>query len=144
MKKEELVFAIKEFCQKTGCEQLNAEELAEHLITKGVKVEPVKVGDKIFKFDTFKTTILEYTVVEVSEVYNHFYANDCHGCKELFFFDRIGKKLFLSRDDAEQELVACREKWRESLGDYGLPEEEWDGFEEYVERFLERLNLKVI
>lgn len=85
-----------------------AEAIADHLLANGVIVPPVKVGQTVYVVNSL--WVSEYTVEAVwwdglmfqFKAENEEYADEC---SVFYFFDeRIGKTVFLSREDAEKAL----------------------------------------
>lgn len=140
MTREELINVIKEyFDEQVNCgnisEAPNAAELAWYLIGKGVKVAPVKVGDKVYWTDIIENVIREYEVTEVCEEHGDFVAHDKNGNAFAAFFTDIEKNVFLSREEAELELKVNRKKNLKELLNYYLAEQEWDSVRE-IKRLL--------
>ena len=142
MTKDELINVIKEyFDEQVNCgnisEAPNAAELAWYLIGKGVKVAPVKVGDKVYWIDIIDNVVQEYEVHEVEESIEDFTAYDANGERFDAFFSRIGETVFLSRETAEFELKITRKKKLIELRNYYLAEKEWDSLREIEELLKE-------
>ena len=111
----------------------NARELAYWLIRKGAKVVPVEVGDKVYNPDIMDNAVYEYTVVEVDASFGEFtvYCKK-DSRKSCFAFESIGKYLFLSRNEAENELRKNRANSLRELLKYYISEEEWDEAKEIL------------
>lgn len=139
MTREELIDVIKEYFD----DQVNRGELSEvpnayslacWLIGNGVKVAPVKVGDKVYKPDIMDNSVYEYTVSSIDE------RNECFTvfCEELedtycTTFGSIGTHVCLSREEAEFELEITRKKNLRELLKYHISEEEWDEASEILD-----------
>ena len=83
----------------------NIEALADYLIANGVIMLPCKVGDTIY-FDTYKRGesigIQPHKVANISIVVS---TERPFGCVGADIYDwEFGKTVFLSREEAEQEL----------------------------------------
>lgn len=137
MTRNELINVIKEyFDEQVNCgnisEAPNAAELAWYLIGKGVRVAPVKVGDKVYWTNIIDNVIREYEVTDVCEDCGDFVAHDKNGNAFAAFFTDIGKTVFLSREEAELELKVNRKKKLKELLNYYLAEKEFDSAREIV------------
>ena len=83
------------------------EQIADCLLANGVIVPPCKVGDTVYVVTSY---ICEYEVKEIAYddmfmkfyCYNESYAFECQ--RFMFFDERIGKTVFLTREEAEAAL----------------------------------------
>lgn len=87
-------------------------DIAEHLIKNGVIVPPVKVDDTIYIADE---TSNEFTGIDECRVrklewngafWAFFIDKDCYGYSESY----IGKKVFLTKEEAEKALEGGAEQ----------------------------------
>lgn len=84
-----------------------AEKIADHLLANGVIVPPCKVGQTIYVTTSW---VSEYKVKEIAfdDLLMRFYCENedyALDCRSFIFFDeRIGKTVFLTREEAEQAL----------------------------------------
>ena len=98
---------------------LDNDELADHLLANGVIVPPVKIGQTVYVINTL--FVSEYRVealwwnglMFIFKGENDDYADEC---SVFYFFDeRIGKTVFLTREEAEKALAEREGKeWRRS------------------------------
>ena len=108
--KQDILKLIKEAEEQfagTGKALLDIEDyVAEYLTANGVIVPPCKVGETVYVVNSL--WVSEYTVEAVwwdglmfqFNAENEEYADEC---SVFYFFDeRIGKTVFLSREDAEK------------------------------------------
>lgn len=85
-------------------------QMAEYLTANGVIVPPCKVGQTVYVINSL--WVSEYTVKEIAydDIFMRFYCSNeeyAIECRNFMFFDeRIGKTVFLSREDAEKALNA--------------------------------------
>ena len=91
-----------------GCARNWAEIIAEYLLANGVIVPPCKVGDTVYYLEGSR--ILEGTVKSFSTIMkdNYFvvYVETKYSLLgiERFGYWMFGKKIFLTREEAEQAL----------------------------------------
>ncbi len=87
----------------------NVATLADHLIKNGVIVPPCKVGDTVYVDSHFFVSEYKIEEIAVDDMFMRFfcknedYAIECR--KFMFFDERIGKTVFLTRDGAEKALA---------------------------------------
>ena len=99
-----------------GCARHWAEIIADHLLANGVIVPPCKVGTTIYeaiwlkkkKFSHFRECkVVGFHTGEFPDLRGHKrdnYLIVCYDCGHLGHipYDKIGKTVFLSREDAER------------------------------------------
>lgn len=99
----------------TGKPVLDIEEyVADYLLANGVIVPPCKMGDKVYVVNSF--AVSEYRIESVKwdglmfafRGENEDYADDCWVFN--FFEERIGKTVFITREEAERALGRSKEK----------------------------------
>lgn len=92
------------------CVRCGAEILADHLIENGVIVPPCKVGDVVYflcrDHVTYDWYICEKKVYSITRYDNstHIYVSPICSFVEM----EIGKRVFLTKDQAEQKLKEMR------------------------------------
>ena len=85
------------------------EKIADHLLANGVIVPPVKIGQTVYVINTL--FVSEYRVEALwwdGLMFNFKGENDDYAdeCSVFYFFDeRIGKTVFLTREEAEAALA---------------------------------------
>ena len=91
-----------------GCARNWAEVIADYLLANGVIVPPCKVGQTVYVVNSL--FVSEYSIEEIAydDIFFRFYCkNEKYAieCRSFMFFDeRIGKTVFLTREAAEQAL----------------------------------------
>lgn len=96
------------------CQPYGTDGLADYLLENGVVVPPCWIGDKIYFVCGYN--IAEYTVerAEYDLIFWQFHCENPHYViehREFSFFDeRIGKTVFLTREEAEKAALKEREK----------------------------------
>lgn len=109
--REKLIVLIME--SVGGCARNWAEVIADHLLKNGIIVPPCKVGDTVYVDSHFFVSEYKIEEIAVDDMFMRFfcknedYAIECR--KFMFFDERIGKTVFLSREDAEK-VIAERSK----------------------------------
>ncbi len=139
MTREELIDVIKEFFDiQLNCGYIadapKAVDVADYIIGRGVKVAPLKVGDKVYIPELMDNAVYEYTVSSVDEMDECFTAF----CDELddtyrTTFGSIGTHVYLSREEAELYLKTNRKKDLRALLKYYISEEEWREASEIID-----------
>lgn len=78
---------------------------ADHLLSNGVIVPPVKAGDKLFRIVDMPYTLdsVVSKITETVEPYSIVYKNILGGYS-CIPFDEFGKTVFLSKKEAEKAL----------------------------------------
>ena len=110
MTRKELIDVIKEYFDDqlnrgNLMEAPNAVDLSYWLIGKGVKVVPLKVGDKVYMPKLMDNAVYEYTVSSVDETHELFEALcEENGDTYRTSFDSIEKHVYFSREEAELYL----------------------------------------
>lgn len=97
----------------TSCEECRDEDIADHLLSNGVIVPPVKVGDTVYRYSEDFGTVLPYFVENLQIVFLSktekywVYEANCHADEtdELldeidFSLDDIGKSIFRTEKEA--------------------------------------------
>lgn len=81
--------------------------MSDYLLSKGVIVPPVKVGDKVYQYDN-GGRIYESKVVWF--YYDKDYRRVVYDCNSGLAFseDAIGKTVFLTREEAEKALEGMK------------------------------------
>lgn len=89
-----------------GCARHWAEIIADYLLANGVIVPPCKVGDTVYVVTSY--LISEYKITEIAfdDLFMRFFCENeeyAIECRRFMFFDeRFGKTVFLTREEAEQ------------------------------------------
>ena len=130
MTREQLIDVIKEFFDgQLNCGNLaeapKAVDVADYLIGKGVKVAPLKVGDKVYWINIIDNIVCEYEVYNIYYDTGDFVAKDKKGKGLAAFFKDIDETVFLSRESAEFALKVNRKKHLKDLLNYYLEEKEF-------------------
>ena len=85
------------------------EALADYLLAEGVIVPPCKVGDTVYRVARHKGVwqVLPREVVSITHRLDHLYRL----VWEIFSteYDRLGKTVFLTREEAEKALERSKE-----------------------------------
>ena len=95
-------------CEGVKCKDCESKSITDHLLANGIIVPPCKVGDKVYVVNTL--FVSEYTINEMAydNIFFRFYcANEDYAieCRSFMFFDeRIGKTVFLTKEEAEEKL----------------------------------------
>lgn len=88
-----------------SCRECGASKLADHLLANGVIVPPCKVGDSIFRVGNGE--IWEW-LIEHIEIYGDEIGVVDDG-ENYFTPDKIGKTVFLAKEEAEAKLKEMNE-----------------------------------
>ena len=87
-----------------------SEHLADYLLANGVIVPPCNVGDVVYvtEHNTIYEPIRECKVEEIAKDRRYPYIvvapKDCSGHRWAYAFNLIGKKVFLTEEEAEAKL----------------------------------------
>ena len=89
-----------ENCENVPLQDEEVERLADYLLANGVIVPPCKVGDKVYMLETqyakyVKDYIVESYGIPVKTPFGHY---------AIIPFSKIGKTIFLTKEEAEQAL----------------------------------------
>lgn len=103
-----------------SCTHCNAEKLTDYLLANGVIVPPCKVGDVVYSsgydWQKAKDVIVPYQITNITITQNkkcvwtkkyramRILNGKTIDCQLNFEFDTIGKTIFLTREEAEEEL----------------------------------------
>ena len=93
-------------------QEQKAETLADKILADGWMRLPCKVGQTVYVVNSL--FVSEYTIKEIAydDIFLRFYCeNDKYAieCRNFIFFDeRIGKTVFLTREDAEKALQGVK------------------------------------
>lgn len=110
---DRLVDLIAEVLGSVNCARLWAKDIADHLLAEGVIVPPCKVGDKAYHItgidtreDLDLTDIFEGKVTSISKDGKALwiYARYDNGLTYWYEETDIGRRLFLTREEAEKAL----------------------------------------
>lgn len=96
----------------SGCDGDWSEELADYLLSKGVIVPPVKVGDAVYEIiethccdtDASYCCATYEELVEAECRHHHVDRTIIESPFRISMFDKIGKTVFMSREEAEKAL----------------------------------------
>ena len=103
--------------QATGKRYQTFQNIADHILADGWIRPPVRVGSKVYKISRNKVKECEVVFVGISadERCSHFnfvenYADGTFYKSYSMVFDVIGKTVFLTREEAEQDLAERKDK----------------------------------
>jgi hypothetical protein len=80
-------------------------DIADHLLANGVIVPPCRVGDTVYRLVACPLRVSQFTweIVEIKIFADEIYFVD--DSDNVFAADKIGKTVFLTKEEAEAELV---------------------------------------
>lgn len=89
-----------------------ARNMAEHLIANGVIVLPCKVGDTVYETQPIRQRVQAYEITTVKWNGHYFWftwvlkdGDGIYGNVDGFGSHKIGKTVFLTREEAEEALA---------------------------------------
>ena len=94
--------------EQVGCYAISPTWLADYLIANGVILPPYKIGDTVYRIIA-KSFVADYWhIAEIQINANEMIFIDNGG--NYFIADDVGKKVFLTKEEAEAKLKECEGK----------------------------------